>query len=164
MQSYEIAPNSRVCCVSGRPLRPGDVYYSVVLDTVTGLVRRDYAAAEWTGPPEGAIGFWRGTIPETVQAPKRGPVPVERMLAFFDEMGEPTEPERQPLRYVLALLLLRRKALRLQGMESGHDSEQMVLEHVRTKKSYRVSDQQLSDEQIAALEAELAEVLSTDEP
>ncbi|MFO0946882.1 MAG: hypothetical protein U1D30_13210 [Planctomycetota bacterium] len=113
---YEIAKNSRQCSVSGRTIGPGETYFSVLLDTVTGMERKDFAAENWSGPPAEAIGYWRGTIPISGEKAKPKPVSVETMMELFERLADKTEESSRRLGYVLALLLLRR-ALKLQGME-----------------------------------------------
>ena len=59
MTEYEIQPPSLRCAQSGRELKPGEFYYSVLSESPDGFSRNDYSAEAWTGPPDGAIGFWR---------------------------------------------------------------------------------------------------------
>lgn len=157
---YEIAKNSRQCAVSGRAIGPGEVYYSVLLDTVTGFERRDYAQENWNGPPPEAIGFWRGRIPVGGESNKPKPVSAETMLELFERLADKNEESAQRLKYVLALLLLRRKALKLQGMERTPQGDVLLVRPPHSKETvYQVLDTGLSEEQMGIAEAELAELL-----
>lgn len=105
---YSIGKCTRKCAVTGEPLGPGEHYYSVVLGSGEAIVRQDISAAAWTGPPEGAIGWWRARMPEAV-AKKLQPAPVGVLLDTLSELLE--RPGSETLAYLLALLLCRRRIL-----------------------------------------------------
>ncbi len=111
LAEYKVNRCSRRCCVEERPLRDGEWYYSVVIQQGEDFVRRDYSSQAWTEPPEGAIGWWKGRMPEAgarklVLAPDAVLVDLLRQMGDADDQG--------PLRFLLALTLLRRRVLRLQ--------------------------------------------------
>lgn len=98
---------TRCCAASGRDLLPGDAIVSVLLDEAGEVVRRDYTASAWSDPPAEAIAWWRSQLPGGGQA---GPAPREVLLQLLDEWAD--RPDQTAARYVLALLLLRRRVLR----------------------------------------------------
>src|SRR5438874_495900 len=104
---YQLQPNSRRCSASGRELKPGEVYFSVLLDEGGKFVRRDYGREAWQGPPEGAFSFWSGRVPAR-EADRRPPVDDDLLLDCFARLEGQSEPARVSFRYVLALLLMRR--------------------------------------------------------
>ena len=56
---YKVSRCSRQCHALQRPLREGEWYYSVVLESGDEYVRQDFSAESWQGPPEGTIGWWK---------------------------------------------------------------------------------------------------------
>src|SRR5262245_30968620 len=107
---FEVQRCTRRCAATDRPLEPGDVCYSVLEVQGADVVRRDYADDAWTGPPETAFGWWRSRVPEpTTRKIKLAPNDV--LLELFDQLADRTE--QHDMRYVLTLLLLRRRVLRL---------------------------------------------------
>jgi len=110
LADYKVGRCSRRCYAEERPLQPGEVFYSVVIETEEGeLERRDYSAGAWTEPPAGTLGWWKGRIPEAgkqklVLAPNPVLVELLRQLA--------SNEERLELAYLLALLLMRRRVVR----------------------------------------------------
>src|SRR6266571_4246448 len=105
---YQIQPNTRRCAVSGRELQPGERYYAALLEEGAELVRRDYSAEAWQGPPAGAFSFWAGRVPP--QDEKARPQFDDDLLEeCFQRLEGQTDPDRVNFRYVVALLLLRRK-------------------------------------------------------
>jgi hypothetical protein len=113
---YQIQTNTRRCALSGRALEPGDRYFSVLLDTGGSLERRDYCADVWSGPPAEAFSFWSGRIalPEVRRLP---PIDTELLMECFQRLAGQDDRERVRFRYIVALLLVRRKKLRLLDSE-----------------------------------------------
>jgi hypothetical protein len=134
----------------------------------TELVRRDYClacgekrtgedAAPAAEAAERVIAFWR-SVRAPREAPRRGYVKLDLDVVWqiFSGMPEDTGTGIEAeLRYVLALMLLRRRRLEL-GKSGGGMLE------FREKKSdriYRVADPVLGEERIAELTARLGELL-----
>ncbi|MFM1889553.1 MAG: hypothetical protein RLZZ565_310, partial [Planctomycetota bacterium] len=78
-----------------------------------GLVRRDVAAEAWDagGRPEGVVCFWRSSVPASNE--ERRPLDEGLLLDLLKALAAETDPARDDLRLVLALVLLRRRRLRL---------------------------------------------------
>jgi len=68
--------------------------------------RYDYAADAWQGPPPDAVGWWKSQIPDRNEGKKHW-APNDVMLHFWDELAD--QPNKQDMRYVLTLLLIRRE-------------------------------------------------------
>lgn len=109
MLDFEIQRCTRRCAATDRRLEPGERFYSVLKTADAGQVLRvDFSASAWTTPPEDAIAWWQAQIADESSKPKLAPSEV--MLRLFDEWGD--TPEQADARYVLTLLMLRRKIFR----------------------------------------------------
>ncbi|TWT42917.1 hypothetical protein [Botrimarina hoheduenensis] len=106
---FPIRRFTRRCAVSDRALAPGEAYYSVIVEEAGDVVRRDVASDSWSSPPANALGWWRATVPLTAGTGQ--PAPNEVLLRLLHQWEN--EPHRHELRYLLALLLLRRRVLRM---------------------------------------------------
>ena len=107
---YKVGRCSRQCYAEKRPLKEGEWYYSVVLAADDDYERRDYSADAWEGPPEGTLGHWKCRMPisgekKLVLAPRAVLVDLLRQM---EDM-----PEQAKTRFLLALILLRRRFVRL---------------------------------------------------
>ena len=108
---FEIANCTRRCAASGRALAPGETYFSTLHMERGAPVRRDYAARRLAGrrrrtpSPGGSRGSTAATAPE----PKLAPQDV--LLNLFAALAD--EPAEAEFRYVLGLLLLRRRLVKL---------------------------------------------------
>ena len=121
---FEIRSCSRKCTASERDLEPGEVYFSVLLSAGAELLRHDYSAESWQGPPEECLGWWRSKIPvKDGGVPKLAPTEV--MLNLFATLAE--RPEDEGFRYLLGLLLLRRRVLRREDSYQDDDGRERLL-------------------------------------
>jgi hypothetical protein len=158
MTDYQIQASTRRCALSGREIKPGERFYSVLLDEGDTFVRQDYSLEAWHGPPEKTFSFWQGRLP-ACGAPKRPPIDDELLLDCFARLeGEP-EPGKQAFRYVLALLLVRRKRLRMEDSTSEGGQGILVLRDGRSRTKYLVIDPGLPDDELELVQDEVFAVL-----
>jgi hypothetical protein len=162
MLDYEIQRCSRRCSATERELRDGEMCYSVL--TVEGgqVVRRDFSAEAWQGAPENAIGWWKSTVVDP-NAGRPHWAPNDVMLNYFERLLE--DPSAEDARYVLALLLVRRRVLRVDAHEKDHAGRHVLVLHCsRNEREYRVSEFLPTPERAAAIQQQLADLLQTNEP
>jgi len=160
---FEIQRSTRRCAATERPLEPGEVCYSVLEVCGGDVVRKDYAASAWSGPPAEAFGWWKSRVPEP-NVKKIKLAPNEVLLELFDQLAE--RPEREDTRYVLALLLVRRRVLRLDGPatraeepSSTEDVQTMTVLCPLREATYEVAVVMPSDERIEEIQRQLSELL-----
>ncbi len=154
MFDFDVQRCTRVCAATGEPIGPGDTFYSVLRWEAGQVVRLDYREQAWPGPPEDAIGWWQSVMPAP---PSSGPqwAPDDVLLRYFEELAG--HPEQAALRYVLALLLVRRKVLRLIDDETTAD--ELALLAPPTETTYRVSVVRPSPDELGPLEQHLKQLL-----
>jgi hypothetical protein len=162
MTDYEISGPARVCAATGRELKPGDRYHSVLTEVNGKLVRTDYVAEAWTGPPEGAIAHWCGRV-RPAEKPRKPVINDELLLGCFDRLKDSADPDGRNFRYVTALLLMRRKRFRFEDVARDPNGQDLlVLRDVKSGTVHSVPDPRLTDDQIAAVQAEVFRVLGWD--
>lgn len=125
------------CSVTGRPFAPGELFHSALVRGAAGLERLDVGAEAWTGRPASALAAWRSTFPAPGTA---GPTlaPVDVLLDVLEECAG--RREDAPLRYLLALELLRRRVLRpADAPPDGPVAAELVLMCRRRGCEYRVA-------------------------
>jgi hypothetical protein len=158
MTDYQIQGNTRRCALSGRELCPGERAYSVLFDEDGKLVRRDYAPESWHGPPAGAFSFWVGRVPAPEEG-RRPRIDDELLLDCFRRLEGQTEPQHVQFRYVVALLLMRRKRFKFEEARREGGNEILVLRCARTRTLYQVVNPRLSEEEMQLAQAEVFKVL-----
>lgn len=158
MSVYQLHGPAKQCAATGRVLTAGDAFYSVLSDEAGQFVRRDYARDAWKEPPAGAVAWWAGRIPDGGAAPK--PTINEALLVdCFEHLADTTDPGRLNFRYVVALLLMRRKRLKFDDLKKDGDREVMLLRDAKTNRKYEVPDPKLTDESMETVRQEVFRVL-----
>lgn len=119
---YKVNRCTRKCFALDRPLREGEAYYSVVIEDEKNedFERRDYSAEAWKEPPEGTIGWWKNRMP-TADDKKMVLAPPEVLIDLLRQMEQ--FPERAKSRYLLALMLMRKKLVRPVDIEDDADAK-----------------------------------------
>lgn len=161
---YKVGRCSRKCFGENRPLREGEVYFSVLIENRDGFERRDYSVDAWEGPPDGCVGHWKCRMPESgerelVLAPREVLIDLLRQM----ESAEP-DPTTAKLRYLLALLLLRRRMVRLTASkqpadESDQETTWMDIEVPHDGSIIRIAECRVSKHETETLTASLHEML-----
>jgi hypothetical protein len=161
MIDYQIQPNTRRCSITGRELQPGERFFSVLLDEDSQFVRKDFSAEVWQGPPEGAFSFWAGRV-AAPQARRRPPIDDDLLLDCFHRLEGQLEPSKVNFRYVLALLLMRRRRLRIEETRQDGDTEILVVRCTRTGTRQDVVNPCLSDEEMTTVQDDVFQALGWD--
>ena len=158
---WEIERHTLVCAASGRELAEDEEIYSAIYDEGSGFVRRDYAVERW--PPkemERVFSFWKTRVPKR-DAPVKRFVDNEVILDFFHRLEGEAGPAKRNFRYVLALLLMRKKALKFKGLRRGEGEGALVLYDRVRGRDCEVADPNLSEEEIERVTEEVGQVLNT---
>src|SRR4051812_33027484 len=101
---YEHVRSTRRCATTGRELAPGETFYSVLIAEGAKLVRHDYAAEAWEGPPENAVGWWKSRLPGR-EVKRVLWAPNDVTLDLLEQLAD--DSAHADMRYILALLLVR---------------------------------------------------------
>ena len=159
---FDLQKCTRKCAVTGRELEPGDVFYSELVPDGASVVRHDYSEAEWVGESENAIGSWKSQIPDPKQK-KISWAPNDVLLDYFVELeGKHQDPD---VLYVLTLLLIRRRLMRLEAMELDEIGDDMLVVYCPRKEcEYRVSVVTPGPERITQIQDNLAQLLFSNAP
>lgn len=158
MVEYQIQPSTRRCSINGRELRPGEKCYSVLLEEDGKFVRKDYSVEAWPGPPAQAFSFWAGRIP-TPQGKPKPVVDDDLLLDCFTRLEGEMEPGRVNFRYVLGLLLMRRRRLRLQGSHEEGGREVLDFACPRTGAKHPVVNPGLTEDELMAVQEDVLQAL-----
>ncbi|MEE8450371.1 MAG: hypothetical protein V3R99_00600 [Thermoguttaceae bacterium] len=154
---YEVQRCTRHCETSGRDLVPGESFYSVLVAEGAELRRYDYSLEVWQGPPPGTVGWWKSQIPDR-NAQRKHWAPNDVILHFFDELGR--QPDKQDMRYVLSLLLVRRRVMRLEESETDEQGREMIVLYCpRREATYKVPVATPDETRAEAIQEELAKLL-----
>jgi len=124
-QPFSIPRTTSRCAKTGEPLEPGQTMVVVLLerDGDEELDRLDYSLDAWesgTRPEDERKVFatWRTQVPEPGK--KQDPlISADGLVDLFEQLGGTDDPRRLAFRYVLTLMLMRKRLLNYVGTEDG---------------------------------------------
>lgn len=155
--NIEVQRCTRHCAETGRRLEDGEEFYSALVSKGAELERLDYSVAAWSGPSEGMIAWWKSRIP-TPEARRARLAPNEVLLEVFQDLQ--SRPEQADKCYVMALLLARRRIVRLEETEQSSDGgSQLVLYCPRDERTYHVPVLSPDEARIGEIQRELEQLL-----
>ncbi len=130
----------------------------MLLDEAGKFVRKDYSVEAWQGAPADAFSFWAGRVP-AAGARRRPPIDDDLLLDCFGRLEGRTDAAGENFRYVLALLLMRRKRFKFEEARNEDGREVLVLRCGRTGARHEVVNPRLGDEEMAAVQDDVFQAL-----
>ncbi len=161
---YRVARSTGVCAATGKVLEPGTSCIATLCEVPDddGLERRDYCTQAWeAGRPEGVFSYWKTTVPDPNRK-QRVLVDDTVLLDLFESLAGDDRRKRRAYRFILCLILMRKKLLRYVGRTGqGEDERWLMLPRGVPAGSdpIEVANPQLTDEDVRELTDQLGEVL-----
>ncbi|MFN0131712.1 MAG: hypothetical protein ACKVW3_04140 [Phycisphaerales bacterium] len=170
--AYEVGRAQGVCAASGKAIKVGDEFIAVLAERGEEYVRLDYSRVAWDKgtrpkPPITLIGFWRAKMlpPDDRKARL---IDDEALMDLFEDLDQAEDERRLAFRYVLALLLIRKKLLKYEGTRrdgaAGPGRVVMVRRHTPSKappaEIVEVLDPSMSDQMVAEAIEQLSAVIA----
>lgn len=158
---WQVDRTAGQCAKTGRQLQEGETYYAVLFEEGEGFRREDYSVEAWQGAPAGAFCFFKTKVPEKKKK-KRLLVDDAALVDFFRRLADETELIKQQFRFVLALILMRKRLLRYEETVHEGDREYWRMQLAKTQETHRVLNPRLSEEEIELVSRELGAILHGD--
>jgi len=116
--TYDIERPTGVCVVTGRRMEPGENFIAALVEEGEGLKRLDISTAAWDEGrrPDRMLAFWQTTVPEPNEK-KKVFVDDEVLMNLLRRLEDAEQPQRIAFRFVLMLILMRKKLLRYDKTE-----------------------------------------------
>jgi hypothetical protein len=159
MSDYEVSRPIGKCSISGREFNEGESFFSALFETPQGFERRDYSADTWQGAPEGALCHFQTRLPKRDE-PKRTFVDDEALISFFLGLAQSEEAIKVQFRFVLSLILMRKRLVKYERTIREGDVEWWEVRLMRDKSMHRVMNPSLAEHEIHNLTQELQVVLA----
>ncbi|MEM9479286.1 MAG: hypothetical protein AAGA58_06440 [Verrucomicrobiota bacterium] len=159
-QDWKIKSRSHQCALTEKPFEDKEEIYTAIFLAETeedgDFQRRDFCIDAWDGHHEELkpFSYWRTAY----QAP---PPPEEEVLqkqsaeAQLRQMIEEDSAETENSRYILALLLERKKTIKETDRQQVSDGLIRIYEHVGSGEVFIVKDPQLPLNEVTRLEGEV---------
>ena len=160
-REYEISHRTGVCFVTQRTLNEEQEFYAVLFEKPEGFDRRDYSLDAWQGPPEGYFCYWKSRVPKNEEK-KKLLVDNDVLINLFIRLEDTEEPVKKHFRFVLALILMRKRLLKYESTTLENEQEYWRMRRTGEDTRFLVLNPRLTDEQIEAVSKELGAILHGD--
>ena len=158
--TYEVARPRGLCVVCQKQIEPNHPLMAALRETPQGFERLDVCLDCWNEfDKTDLIGFWKTTMP-LVEQKKKLFVDDEVLCQLFERVADATEPAKLNFRFVLGLILMRK---RLIIYESSRNEGPAEIWQVRFKGKQEIIDllnPRLDESQIMDVSNQLGEILN----
>lgn len=162
-KDFNIARSAGYCVRCEKPLVEREEYMAVVVDHGAEFERQDWCLACWDAPGrepiDEAFGQWRTAIPAK-EARKKLFVDDDLLMNFFQRLADDPQPARQRFRFVLTLVLMRKRLLTyVESVKADDGADLWRLRQRGTGDMHDVIDPHLDEDQIAGVSEQLSDIL-----
>jgi hypothetical protein len=161
VEDWELSKPLGVCSGTGKKIEYGEEYFAALVQTDEGLARRDFCSDYWQEHKPDVFCFWKTKLPEPDQK-KHIFIDDEMLLAFFERLARESEQEKINFRFVLALILMRKRRLKYESSEKCNDQEIWRLRIAGGRQIVDVINPHLTDQEIEQLSSQLGQILQVD--
>jgi len=168
---YTVAKATGECAATGRALEPGEPCIATLCDLPDedGFERRDYSAEAWErgDRPERLFSYWKTTVPQPNEQRKLL-VDDSVLMDLFERLADDDRPHRVAFRFVLGLILMRKRLLKFTGrreeaVEGEAEPREVWLMSPRGSDpdapAIEMVNPHLTDEDVRELTDQLSEIL-----
>lgn len=163
IQNWSIRTRSHHCSLSERPFVEGEVFHTAIyFDAETsGYLRRDVALDVWKQEvsERKPIAYWKTTYTPNIVEAKPEVTSKESAMALLQRFIEEDEPATENARYILALMLERKRILAPTATKEVDGQKMLFYENKKTSEVYIVRDPELRLDELAQLQDEVAMLL-----
>ena len=150
------------CCEgTGRQIEAGEEYFAALVEGDEGLQRRDFCREYWEREKPTVYCYWMTRLPDPEQK-KQIFIDDDMLMAFFERLATETEQEKINFRFVLTLILMRKRRLKYDSSKIEADNEIWSLRRVGEKGTVDVVNPQLDEGQIEQLSGQIGQILQMD--
>jgi hypothetical protein len=147
------------CAACAREFEVGETFVAALLTTAAGYERRDFCLRCSLPADLRPVGTWRTRRPESTPR-KTQAFDREAIYAFFLRLEDARRPEQLQFRFLLALLLWRKKVLKLERSLDMGAHQIWEFSTPRTHETHRVTRPELDESELDRLSTQLETVLA----
>jgi hypothetical protein len=159
---WEVEKPTNRCSLTGRSFEEGEEFCSALFEVEGSFRRVDYSPEAWSGPPEGCFCHFRTRVPVRKKQQKLL-VDDAALVSFFLRLGDEQELVRVQFRFVLALILMRKRRLKYEASEIEAGVERWRMTLLPERSEHHVTNPRMGDEEIAGVSRELTAILQSPE-
>ncbi len=164
LSEWEIKARSRHCAQTQEAFEDGATIYTLLFQDRTGFRREDISEKAWQQIKESVapFSFWKSKF----QAPPPAapePMPKESVEDLLRRLVSEDLPEHLNARYVLAILLERKRTLKQVDFRETAEGKILIYEHAKTGEAFIIPDPQLRLDQLDSVQQQIYSLLAQQE-
>ena len=157
---YEVAKPLGKCHITGEPIAVGDKFMAALRETPTGFERVDVCMSAWPQfDRKDVVAFWTATMPALEQKKKLF-VDDEVLCDLFERLKETAEAPKLNFRFVLGLILMRKKML-IYDTSRTEDGKDIWVVHFKGREDeLDLLNPKLDEAQVMEVSQQLGQILN----
>ena len=163
-QNWSIRSRAHECALTARPFEDGESFHTAIYfdPDENGYVRRDVCAEAWAQEVEQRkpIASWRTVYQKVIAEAKPEIAPKESAQALLQRFIEEGDPRTENARYILALMLERKRQLAQTAEKEVDGAKMLFYENKKTGEIFIVRDPELKLDEMAQMQDEVATLLA----
>src|SRR5580704_1571324 len=161
LSEWEIKARSRHCARTQEAFEDGVTIYTLLFRERAGFRREDVSETAWQQIKESVapFSFWKSKFQASPPAPPE-PMPKESVEELLRRLVSEDLPEHLNVRYVLAILLERKRILKQVDMRESAEEKFLIYEHVKTGEAFIIPDPRLRLDQLDSVQQEIYSLLA----
>lgn len=161
---WSIQARSHQCQACGRPFRNKETLRTLLRDERSAYLRMDVCEACWAehyaegaNHQRGFVSCWKSQY----RAPLPTPEPIRKETAetLLRTLVERNSPEHAAACFILAVMLERKRLLRVKEQTTEGDGRLLIYEHPKTGDVFTIPDPKLQLDQLEAVQRDVARLL-----
>lgn len=164
MNEWNIQSRGHACEACGKSFADKEQYHTLLFDEKQAFRRSDVCAACWEkqfseGARErkGFLSYWHGIY----EAPAPAPEPIQKDTAesLLRKLIELNDPRYIPAGYILAVMLERKRLLKVKDQVKRDGRRLFIYEHPKTGDLFTILDPELQLNQLEQVQRDVADLL-----
>jgi hypothetical protein len=160
--SYEIGRPAGKCAVSGADIAPGEKFMAALRETPQGFERIDVAHSAWQQfDKNDLVAFWQAVMPESNKA-KKLLVDDTVLCELFERLADVQEPAKVSFRFVLGLILMRKRLLNYETSRHEKDRDVWTVKLKGRDSTCEMVDPRLTEDQLGEVTQQIGQILNSE--
>lgn len=157
---YEVARPRGQCVVCQTQIEPQQSFMAALKETPAGFERLDICLHCWESFEKGdLVAFWKTHMPKTEQKRKLF-VDDEVLCQLFERLADVTEPAKLNFRFVLGLILMRKRLILYETSRNEGTNEIWQVRFRGKEEMLDLLNPRLDESQVQEVSNQLGEILS----
>jgi hypothetical protein len=157
---YQVAKPQGICFITQQPIEPGQKFMAALRETPAGFERLDISTDAWQQfDRKDVIGFWQTVMPKHEQK-KKVFVDDQVLCDVFERLAETTEPAKLNFRFVLGLILMRKRMIVYEDTRMDGEKEIWQVRFRGRDDRLDLVNPKLDEQQVMEVSQQLSEILN----